>query len=143
MRKLRRAGWTYEAIGKKAGMSRQAVFIRTHFKPKTYFGHGIRNWLFSQYRRKARARGYGWRLSLSDFLILISQPCYYCGRPPSNRCLMFTYRVLYNGLDRRDNKQGYHKKNVVPCCGRCNRMKGTLSLWQFRTHISRINKNFS
>lgn len=30
-----------------------------------------------------------------------------------------------SGLDRTDNSKGYLIKNVVPCCGICNSIKGS------------------
>ena len=46
--------------------------------------------------------------------IITNQPCFYC-----NNYIPATG----SGLDRIDSNQGYTKKNVLPCCGECNRIK--------------------
>mgnify|MGYP001612350194 CR=1 FL=1 len=55
-------------------------------------------------------------LSLRQYTKLIEQPCYYCGTSMANS--------MGTGLDRLDNRYGYSKKNVVTCCGICNRTRG-------------------
>jgi hypothetical protein len=47
--------------------------------------------------------------------LLISTGCQYCGA---------TREDLHIGLDRMDNAQGHLKKNVAPCCTRCNLVRG-------------------
>lgn len=51
---------------------------------------------------------------------IIIQPCLYCGE---------TEKI---GLDRLDNNKGHLQSNVVPCCLRCNLIKGTMpyEAWQ-------------
>jgi hypothetical protein len=46
--------------------------------------------------------------------VAMSKPCNYCALEVSN------------GLDRRDNTQGHHEDNVVPCCFVCNTILGDL-----------------
>ena len=72
------------------------------------------------YRRVAREKGVAFTLTLKDFTWLIAQPCHYCGKPPLQKDRNF----LYNGLDRKDNKKGYTRTNVVPACKICNSIKG-------------------
>ena len=48
---------------------------------------------------------------------------------------------LYNGLDRVDNNKGYFEDNVVPCCGVCNKMKGTMKQEEFLNLIFQIYNN--
>ena len=70
-----------------------------------------------------------------EFKILTKENCHYCGAEPSaagkrttgNRTSNYTY----NGLDRKDNKKGYEKDNVVPCCGICNHAKHTMNYEDF------------
>ena len=51
-------------------------------------------------------------LLYEEYAALITQPCYYCEEPlPASCC---------TGLDRIDNKLGYIRGNVLPCCGDCN-----------------------
>lgn len=70
------------------------------------------------------ARGKCWRLTRRRFAQLIQMNCCYCGAPPRNyiRFLLFTF--LYQGIDRMNNAEGYTKGNTVPCCHRCNAIKG-------------------
>lgn len=67
---------------------------------------------FSQYRSAAKIRKLEFKLSFREFRKYWQKPCYYCG-----------FKIDTIGLDRRDNLKGYTKKNVVPCCEICNRMK--------------------
>lgn len=46
---------------------------------------------------------------------LILRGCAYCG----DTSLRMT-------LDRKDNSQSHHKNNVLPCCIRCNYLKGSM-----------------
>ena len=63
-----------------------------------------------------------------DMLAKIKMPCHYCGiTAEENDCI--------SGLDRVDNQQGYSAPNTVPCCAKCNMMKGTLTLSEFENQI--------
>lgn len=87
------------------------------------------NQTFSDYKHKCYVRDRFWGLTLEQFADLAAKPCIYCGRPPSNK----RYGFKYSGLDRLDNTKGYHPKNVVPCCSRCNSVKG-----QHLTHVEML-----
>ena len=54
-------------------------------------------------------------------------PCYYCGTIDEDR-----------SLDRLDSDANYTSSNVVPCCGRCNMMKGTLTVRDFQTATKNV-----
>ena len=75
-------------------------------------------------------------MSYQAFLILTyAEYCSYCGKrlvwdPQSNR---------YN-LDRIDNRLGYERSNVVPCCSTCNRMKSNFDYDTFIEHCSNIHE---
>lgn len=78
---------------------------------------------YSQLKRAVKRGGFASDISLEDYRQIIdSGECFYCaGALPS-----FGY-----GLDRLDNRLGYTKHNVVPCCGgnrktSCNYRKGHL-----------------
>jgi hypothetical protein len=53
--------------------------------------------------------------SFNDFVKVRKGNCHYCGGqlPRFN-----------GGLDRKKNSKGYIRGNCVPCCTRCNSMKG-------------------
>ena len=66
----------------------------------------------------AKSRGYGCSISKDQFIELWSSPCEYCGKSILNDKGI--------GLDRLNNKDGYHLTNVVPCCGDCNYIRGDI-----------------
>jgi hypothetical protein len=87
----------------------------------------------STYRGAARKRGFVFELSRDQFVKIILEDCWYCGRPPQT-----TWRKTkresapnLNGIDRVDNAKGYTVENSVPCCGPCNRAKHTLGCEEF------------
>src|SRR5690349_23930597 len=54
-------------------------------------------------------------------------------RPP--RSTLFPYTTLFRSVD---SDRGYELGNVVPCCGVCNRAKGTMSQDMFFGWIRRV-----
>lgn len=68
-------------------------------------------------RYHARINGHEWKISLSNFLELISKRCHYCDGKIAE---------VGSGLDRMDNSKGYIYGNVVPCCRNCNLIKNNL-----------------
>jgi len=71
------------------------------------------NDLFVKFNITCRIRGIESSLTKKNFSVLLKQPCFYCGG-------------VNTGLDRLDNKDGYHIYNCVPCCGVCNRIKADI-----------------
>lgn len=71
---------------------------------------------FRTAQRSAKRRGLEWNLSFQEYSELVSLCCMYCGGtlPPTGA-----------GLDRKDNTKGYELSNVVPCCTKCNKLRGT------------------
>ncbi|MEE9214912.1 MAG: hypothetical protein V3U54_08980, partial [Thermodesulfobacteriota bacterium] len=55
-----------------------------------------------------------WSLSFKLFSTLVNHPCTYC---------QGSLDGTGTGLDRINNQYGYSQKNVIPCCGTCNRMR--------------------
>ncbi len=106
-------------------------------------GEAAKRSLLLAYRRAADQRGLEWALSMEEFVRLTSLPCHYCGQEPGqvfgNNGLNGKY--IYSGLDRTDNKAGYTVDNVVPCCGACNRMKGTMDYGPFLELVGRISSH--
>lgn len=103
------------------------------------------NKLYGNYIRQAKRRGYSWDLSKDQFRELIKQNCYYCGSEPLSeyttaRKITSQNILLYNGVDRKDNKLGYTKENCITACGICNRMKMDLDFNTFITLIKKINQ---
>ena len=52
---------------------------------------------------------------------IFSKPCHYCGETD----------WLKMGCDRIDNSKPHTPDNVVPCCDKCNRKRGTMSYDEF------------
>jgi hypothetical protein len=79
---------------------------------------GSRSWWQERYRSARKREAKKGRLlksylSFDAFVAMHGNTCVYCG------CISMKL-----GLDRKDNEQGYIKDNVVPCCKRCNKVKG-------------------
>jgi hypothetical protein len=79
--------------------------------------------VYEAYAAKAKQRNLNFSLTLDEFETLVSMPCHWCGK----------YGVM--GIDRVDSRIGYTNSgqipNCVPCCKRCNFMKGTMSADEF------------
>lgn len=88
---------------------------------------------YSSYRTNANSHGRAFDLTLEDFDDITKQPCYYCGG--FNGVFQ---SVPFSGVDRIDSSKGYTKDNVVPCCGKCNRMKGDLPQDKWIQHLQKI-----
>lgn len=87
-------------------------------------------------KKQAKKRGIEFNLTDEKIREITSQCCFYCDVPPMQKMRSCQGGVfLYNGMDRVDSKGGYTPDNIVPCCGRCNSMKRTLSIKEFETHI--------
>lgn len=107
------------------------------------YGEASFNGLFMGYRAAARHRQIEWSLTKEQFRILTEGCCSYCGLKPSGQYL--TQKTVngaytYSGIDRVDNKLGYHPGNVVSCCSLCNRGKHVLSVQEFQAWIERVHE---
>ena len=89
---------------------------------------------FNKYGRDAARRGYAFTLTQKQFDLISSRPCEYCGDFNGEG---FDERP-YNGIDRRDNAQGYTKANSVSCCSECNYFKGKMDEVDFLEHVKQI-----
>lgn len=96
-------------------------------------GESLFNHLFNNYKREARRRYLSFDISRDYFKQLTSTNCFYCGCRPNQHWDASgnngTY--IYNGVDRKDNSQGYTIFNSVPCCKTCNLMKHTKHMDEF------------
>ena len=110
-------------------------------KNRLPYGHASRNELLASYKKSARTRGIAWGLSDTEFFVVVSSNCTYCGSPPDsvrkpNKGVNGEF--VYSGVDRIDNEQGYAPTNVVSCCWNCNRAKGTMGLSSFLEWCKRL-----
>jgi len=75
----------------------------------------------------AKQRNIYFNLSLSEYLKIWGNPCFYCGEP-----------LKYTSLDRINNKLGYTPGNVVACCRLCNRRKFKSTQEEYLKRIGRL-----
>jgi len=114
-------------------------------------GEAQLNRLFSDYKNRAKYKGFKFEITKIEFSNLIKQNCFYCGIEPHlsmNERKEFKNRnvlgnLIYNGVDRIDSTKGYIKDNLVPCCEICNKAKSNLDIEIFLNWVNRIKKHES
>ena len=97
--------------------------------------------LFRAYRHSAKIAGRAFTLTTDEFRAITSANCHYCSVPPRQSRILWDAaytEYIYNGVDRKDNKQGYVFSNCLPCCSVCNIMKKDWSEDFFIDHIEKI-----
>jgi hypothetical protein len=124
-------------ITRSCGCLRSQSGLSTRFQPLAPGIAAFRS-VLKQYRESAERRCYVWQLSDNQCAELFSQPCTYCGAPPSRIRSSRTASYTYSGIDRVDNSLGYQPDNVVPCCPTCNRAKDTMSVNDFLNWARRV-----
>ncbi len=99
--------------------------------------------LYNKYTHGAKKRKLSFNLHYKDFSVLVKQNCFYCNREPENLISSKTGKdkFKYNGVDRMDNKEGYHINNCVSCCIICNRAKSNLSYETWIGYLRRLKGN--
>lgn len=89
---------------------------------KRPIGESAFNNLYNSYKQNARLRNHIFVLTKEEFKKLVDQNCYYCGAAP-NRITHYKKangQYIYNGVDRKNNSEGYTLDNSVSCCTFCN-----------------------
>jgi predicted kinase len=103
--------------------------------------------IYTQYASIAKKLNREFALTLDQFGELTLGTCHYCGKLPSQLSggnLKKRWKKSnwsdyhYNGIDRKDNSEGYLFNNCLSCCWECNHMKGTKSYEQFIALIDRL-----
>jgi len=91
------------------------------------------NKLYGSYRRNAYKRNYTFKLTKEQFKELTIKNCHYCGIAPFQDYNPKPNKegYIYNGIDRKNNSIGYTVKNTLPCCGPCNKAKGSMKYKDF------------
>ena len=134
----------YIGINKRIGsVKRQKMCLSCKRRNKFKIllnGETAFNTLLSNYKKSAKLRGYLFNLTEEEFRKLTKQRCFYCGKEPSYKIKQKSTGVdyVYNGVDRKNNNEGYSVENSVSCCGVCNVLKRKLSVREFLDHIKRI-----
>lgn len=94
---------------------------------------------FSRYKTSAKKRNIIFEINLFDFVVITRQKCYYCGHPHGNvERISNEFIRKFNGIDRVENSDGYHKTNILPCCKTCNYMKKDMTVFEFADYITRL-----
>lgn len=86
---------------------------------------------YAVYKSSARVRNLEFDLTFEQFIKFWDKECCYCGE-----------KINGIGLDRKDSKIGYNINNVLPCCSKCNRAKGTLAKSDFIALCKKVSKRF-
>ena len=108
---------------------------------KRIHGNSALSRTFGRYKSGARNRGYEFSLNREDFSLLTSQDCHYCGSKPETLAEYNGQTCLYNGIDRKDNSEGYTVINSLPCCMTCNRAKNNMPYDEFVSWIRRLKSH--
>lgn len=104
-------------------------------------GEAAFNYVFTQYKNRAKKFNRSFKLSKKYFKQLVFSNCFYCGKEPSNHYREsngYNGGIIYNGIDRKNNNKGYTKDNSVTCCWECNDMKSAMSFEHFKNKIKII-----
>ena len=111
----------------------------------------------TNYKSLAKARNIEFLLTIEKTIELLKQNCFYCGKSPSNiynvrlrnraknkyaSNYSKEFEILYNGIDRVNNNEGYTLNNVVTCCTQCNTAKLNYSEKEFKEWIINIYTNY-
>lgn len=99
---------------------------------RTQTVHGVDR-VLKLYKTSALKRGHAWELTDEKAIGLMVLSCHYCGCEPGTH-----NQNGLNGIDRIINADGYVDGNVVPCCGKCNMMKGQRAPDEFIGHVFSI-----
>lgn len=95
--------------------------------------------VYKNYTKSSKERGHSFTLPLETAIELFKSNCIYCKTPPSNTNVTGKITVNYQGIDRVNNSVGYEIGNVVPCCAKCNYMKGTMTYLEFLNQVELIS----
>lgn len=83
---------------------------------KTFNYHRTHKRKFTNSQIYAKKREQAWELYFEEYSMYMDQGCFYCKKDLNKETGIC--------LDRIDNDLGYIDCNVLPCCGRCNKLRG-------------------
>lgn len=90
------------------------------------------------YKQNAASKDRGFELDIDECHAIFQSNCFYCGSLPAGRLSGKYFDYYYNGIDRKDNSQGYTRENSVPCCKICNRAKHSMGYDEFMEWINAV-----
>lgn len=94
--------------------------------------------LYREYQCNAKKGGRVFTIRFDYFCDLITRNCHYCGSPPLSLRTRCGASVLYSGIDRVGNERGYTKENCIPCCKKCNFLKGRFTPDGFLRQVNAV-----
>ena len=93
---------------------------------------------WSTFNSQAGRRGIVQGLTFQEYSALVNMPCSYCGQGSRPAGSSEGPRRLV-GVDRIDSgNRHYCLYNCVPCCSKCNFMKGSLDHHEFLSQVRAI-----
>jgi len=84
---------------------------------------------YSNYVRNAGYKNLEFTVTYNEFVNIVETPCEYCG---------ILQEKGFNGIDRKDQTEGYIIDNCVSCCKICNYMKGSTDNEVFIKRVEHI-----
>jgi hypothetical protein len=105
--------------------------------------------IYNNYKKNAIQRGLAFELEFDYFCKLIGSNCEYSGHPPvsvgrppkrANGAYASGAAILYNGVDRKNNEEGYTLENSVACCAPCNRAKRAMPYDEWMDWLKNYHK---
>lgn len=87
--------------------------------------------IMRRYKKGAIRRGHLFSLLLNEFTEMLYGVCHYCGKKGT--------KEDRNGIDRKNNNDGYTKSNSVSCCFSCNKFKGNKDYSFFVEKVNNIS----
>ena len=98
--------------------------------------------IFLRYKKQAEKRNLVFELHIEDFIDITQCNCHYCGATPSSFAPKKDLNGAYigNGIDRKNNLEGYTKENSLPCCKHCNYAKRDRTYEEFIAWLRQANK---
>jgi len=129
--RVRSCGCIRRENSRRLGIENPPISFRYEDPVIPAFNHVLHTYIVN-----AKSRKLVWDLPRDVAIRLFSSNCHYCGRPPALPTRKV--RILYNGIDRLNNKVGYIIGNVVTACSVCNRAKGQLTYNEFIAWINNL-----
>lgn len=96
--------------------------------------------MWFRYKLRAEKENIVFSVSKKVFSQKLHEDCFYCGKPPQQKLNLTRKtdnKLIYNGIDRKENIIGYTNENVVACCWVCNQAKKNYSLQEWKSMIKK------
>lgn len=131
------SGYLVNGHSQSCGCLKEEKRIKAISKPSYHVAVTLQTLI---YKGAAKRRNISWNLNREQVSSIIFRPCTYCGCPLSSPKIDSQGNLIgyTSGIDRVDNSLGYEEGNVVPCCGSCNKAKGTGTYQDFMKWINRL-----